>query len=262
MAIDHVSASSIVAYLTNHFMFYKDYVLKQRDFKDSVATLTGKAMHTSIENTLLKKKVDIDDISIATCKNAKGVTLEQIEEVFKMAKKLDKYIESPDTKLRAIFDCIWASDKFLVEKAFLVPITTKNGITMDIKGFIDCAYFNGKKAVIIDWKSVSKFTTKPNLKYIIQGLIYAIPLLAEGYDIEEILFVEIKKTANRDGSDICNIVKLDLTAYPEVMEWISTIIEAMVKDIETKKIWLPNVSDMFDTDPISTLREAITLFSK
>ncbi len=262
--LDYISASAVISYLTNPYSFYKHYVIKERDNLDTVASLIGKGMHSIIDAKLLDKKLTLSEIQVNTCKNAVHLTLDQVETIFKKLEHLYRYIHSErDTVLSHVIKEVQSSSSFEIEKEFFTDIVTKNQYSTKLKGFIDCHFYDENGYItIIDWKSVTKFANQPKINYIIQGILYAVPFLNEGKVVRNIKFVEIKKSDNRDGSDVCNVVEINLADYEQMANWVATIIETLLDDVKNKKIWLPNPSDMFDPNPVQTLAEAIKRFDK
>lgn len=213
--VAHFSPSSIRKFLENPQGFFKNYVRYEYDEKQSPALVEGDAMHRILETyyTLKQqgkaKEFDLKsqtDLIIEELFNAE--TISKID--WGKTGSVDKSMGTIRGALEMYFDelpVISDEDIVSVEERYLTDFEDLDGDSMPIpiKGFTDLVISQGDDYVIWDHKFVSSFSRPDEIgdiaKYEMQAVPYFFMVRKRyGKNPTRMIFDEIKKSKNRDGS--------------------------------------------------------------
>lgn len=242
-----MSYSALICFLNNPIQFKKRYIAKVYDDQKSPALVVGSAIHTMVEYKLKGE----------TPETAIQAGLEAIENVAdyeinygktgSRQKMLDTYQSLTTSVLNELPDyqnIIEVEGKLDAEVSISgkkVPMTGKIDLVRDLgDGTIE----------ILDWKSVTAYSPEDeeNYKYVIQAWFYV--LLAElryGKPVSRVVFQEIKKTINRDGSPQIRSYVLTREQILEANDVVGRVVKEVYEYISDPNAkYFPNPSDMMN----------------
>ena len=242
--VDHLSFSAIITFLRNQVEFQKRYIAKVWDNSKSPSMVVGTAFHKAMEEFYMGQPVQeaitagLREIEITSDYEIDyGKTGSREKMIQEYTSLVNKYFEeAPKYK---VID---------VEKRMDYPV---NGVPM--VGVVDLVVDpeTGKDEIDIhDHKTVTFYSNEEeeNYKYLLQGYIYVV--LAEleyGKKVRKVVFGEIKKTVNRDGTPQRREVSYDresILAFAPVAQKLITNVFAYANDDRSK--FFPNPSDMIN----------------
>ncbi len=237
-AVRHLSMSAIRTYLTDRQSFFRRYVRLEFEEKESPALLEGKGLHSVLEGywTAKKEKKDFDWDSavdeqerIIAAKDREGRidwgksgNLEKSQKNLRQAAGF--YQESPPDYKEIIS----------VEDEFLSDFEDLDGNVMPIplKGFCDLIIKDGTDYVIVDHKTVAlvKQQDEPAPAFELQAAAYWFLIRKEyGLNPKRMIFDQIKKTKNRDGSPQITPYVVEYT--PDILLRFLEIYTRMIREL-------------------------------
>lgn len=250
--IEHWSYSSLVIYLRNPLAWYKRYVEGVYDIPVTPASIVGRASHVALQNfygglskeesiarglEFLKSFPDFEiNFGKAASTRAKNKKRRIMEARYRQA--VSFYLERPPRH------------KVLgVEvKAFgRIP-----GIAIPVKAISDLVVVSrvDKNAVdIVDHKFVNSYgvSQADNPLFVIQALFNYYTVLAEfKRPVRRFIVYECKKNKNRDGRSQLRRQIIDFQKHEKEFELFHRLLADATRDIRTRKVFLPNPSDMFE----------------
>lgn len=242
-----LSYSALICFLNNQIQFKKRYIAKVYDDQKSPSLVVGSAIHAMIEHKL-KGKSPEDAITAG---------LEAIENVAdyeigygktgSRQKMLDTYQALTTAVLNELpeyTNIIGVEEKLDAEVSVSgkkIPMTGRIDLVRDLSdGTIE----------ILDWKSVASYSAEDeeNYKYVIQAWFYV--LLAElkySKPVSRVVFQEIKKTINRDGSPQIHSYVLTREQILEANNTIGRVVKEVYEYVSNPAAkYFPNPSDMMN----------------
>lgn len=256
--IKHWSYSSLIAYLRNPLAWHKRYVEAVYDTPSTPASVIGRAAHKALEHfygspalpgELIKEEAieagleylaNVPDFEInfgkAVSALAKKQKRRQMEQDYRQA--ISFYLERPPRH------------KVLgVEvKAFArIP-----GIAIPIKAVSDLVVVSrvdARAVDIVDHKFVDSFGMFEidNPLFMVQALFNYYTVLFEfKRPVRRFIVYECKKRKNRDGRPQLRRHVIDFRKHEEEFALFHRLLADATQDIRTRKIFLPNPSDMFE----------------
>jgi len=242
--VQHFSPSSIRKFLENPQAFFKSYIRYEYDDSISPALVEGNAMHRVLAK-FYEKRLNTPDSRIAF--DWESIADEMIAECFtdeaiktmKWGKtgSLEKSTSTVHTALQSYSAELPAIEHIIsVEERFLTDFEDLENTPMPIplKGFIDLVTLEGDDYVIRDHKFIASFSDPTNLADIAKYEMQAVPYFfmvrkRYGKNPKCMIFDELKKSKNRDGSPQRQQVIIDYT--PKVLNrWIE-IYKRVVKTL-------------------------------
>ena len=251
--IEHWSYSSLVSYLRNPLAWHKRYVEGVYDIPTTPSSAVGRAAHKALQHFYsgLSKEAAIDlgleylngipsfEINFgkaARSGRARWKKRRQMEQEYKQA--ISFYLTRPPRH------------KVLgVEVRAFAQIP---GIAVPVKAISDLVVVSrvDKDAVdIVDHKFVNVFgTTGPdNPLFMVQALFNYYAVLSEfKRPVRRFLVYECRKKKNRDGRSQLRRHVIDFREHEEEFALFHRLLRDATKDIRTRKVFLPNPSDMFE----------------
>ncbi len=251
LPIGHLSYSAIRTLMSDPYRFKRQYIEKIWEDKISYSMAEGKAVHEVLAKYW----------RTAAENNPKKMTEFNWDRVTRMA--IYDHLQSPDEQGKIDWlktGCFSKSvktvskviDMYLKELPAYSPVYVENtflnffhsldGTKQDIplKGVIDLvAYNSSKELVIVDHKVVSRYSDTSKPDYELQAVMYHLLIKSQlKKEIKHVVFDEIKKTANRDGSKqvISYVVKIDKKKIKTFEEIYSRVINILSGKFE----FLPN----------------------
>lgn len=240
--VDHLSYSAIITFLRNQVEFQKRYIAKVWDNAKSPSMVVGTAFHKALELHYNGKSINdaitggLEEINFTSDYEIDfGKTGSREKMIADYTNLVNKYFEeAPD------FGDIVGVEKRLEGKVSNVPMV----------GVIDLIARKDGELWLHDHKSVHAYSPEEeeNYKYLLQGYIYLV--LAEailGEKVAGVVFGEIKKSINRDGSPQRREVSYDrqsLLEFSPVATKIITNVFDYVNNDNSK--FFPNPSDQMN----------------
>ncbi len=242
-----MSYSSLVCFLNNPIQFKKRYIAKVYDDPKSPALVVGSAIHTMVEHKL---KGETPEAAIQA-------GLEAIENVadyeinYGKTGSRQKILDTYQSLTTSVLNELPNYQNIIDIEGKLDAEVSISGKKVPMTGRIDLVRDLGDGTIeILDWKSVTAYSPpdEENYKYVIQAWFYV--LLAElkyGKPVSRVVFQEIKKTINRDGSPQVRSYVLTREQILEANNVVGRVVKEVyeyVSDPNAK--YFPNPSDMMN----------------
>jgi len=241
-----------MAYLRNPLAWHKRYVEGVYDLPGGPASVVGRAGHKALEHfysgmdkeTAIKMGLEylksIPDFEINFGK-AQTVT----------AKKKKRASMEADY-IRAINFYLVRPPRHKVLGVEVKALARVPGIPIPVKAISDLVVESriDREAVdIVDHKFVQSFG-KPdtdNPLFMVQALFNYYTVLSEyKKPVRRFTIIECKKKKNRDGKSQLRRHHIDFREHEEEFALFHRLLKDATKDISTRKMFLPNPSDMFE----------------
>lgn len=242
-----LSYSSLICFLNNPIQFKKRYIAKVYDDPKSPALVVGSAIHTMVEHKLKGE----------TPEAAVQAGLEAIENVAdyeinygktgSRQKMLDTYQALTTSVLNELPDY----QNIIDVEGKLDAEVSISGKKIPMTGRIDLVRDLGDGTIeILDWKSVTSYSAEDeeNYKYVIQAWFYvSLAELKYGKPVSRVVFQEIKKTLNRDGSPQIRSYVLTRDQILEANNVVGRVAKEVYEYISDPNAkYFPNPSDMMN----------------
>jgi DNA segregation ATPase FtsK/SpoIIIE-like protein len=249
LPIEHLSYSAMRSYCANQQQFFKNYILGIWDYKSSFVALVGQAFHKTMENYYRTQNIDdalkvgvgyINQIKDNDVEWGKTGTREQA--IKELSQVVNFYLnEEPD-----LGETIAIEEKITTDKGFngeILPLPVK-AVTDRVTKTAD------GKIHIVDYKVVSSFSDPEEedpLK-IIQAMFNFITISAKfGQEPEDIIYLEVKKTQNRDHSPQVNPYRIKFAEQEEYKTYFTKIYTDVIVELAREdRRYLPNFGDMYN----------------
>lgn len=250
--IKHWSHSSLMAYLRNPLAWYKRYVEHIYDTPASPATMVGRAGHVALQHFYggvpkagaidlgLEHLRSIPDFEIqfgsAKTRQAKKQKRSAMEREYHQA--IGFYLARPPR-----YTVLGVEVKSTVQVPHLaLPITAISDLVVESKG-------NPGAVDIVDHKFVASFSALGAQKtlFVIQALFNFYTVMAEyKKPVKRFIFQECKKSKNADGRSQMRKHVITFDSCTEEFELFARLINDATHDLQNRKVFLPNPSDMFE----------------
>lgn len=238
--VDHLSYSAIVTFLNNQVEFQKRYIAKIYDNPKTPSLVVGTSFHKAMETFYDKDGGDVQAAIEAGLEEMSYVSDSEID--FGKTGSREKMMQDYTRLVNKYFEEAPHYDEVVdVEKRLEASIAN-----VPMVGVIDMVVRdNGLR--LIDYKTVTAYSPddEESYKYLMQAYIYLVLAEAEyNQEVTEVVFKEIKKTINRDGSPQCRDVAFDrqsVLAFAPIAKKIITNVFEYVNDDRSK--FFPNMND-------------------
>jgi len=247
LPIEHLSYSSMKLFCANQQQFFKNYILGQWDYKSSMVATVGKAFHKAAE--IYYKQGNWDQ--------AIDAGLEFINKI----KDEDVDWGKTGSREQLIKDFHAAISFYQVEEPTLGKVigvelntVTDHGfdgeqLPVPVKAISDLVTEEEKGIVITDHKVVASFSDKEEEQpdYTMQAMFNYLTVQAKfGKAPYSMIFREIKKTQNRDGSSQIDEYEIVFDKHPEYrLYFFSLYTDVIVTLADENHRYLPNFGDMY-----------------
>lgn len=242
----------MMAFLRNPLAWYKRYVEKIYDTPSNPAGVIGRAGHVALQHFY----------SGADKETAKKLGLEYLRSVadfeinFGKAKtvreKKAKRLAMEKDYLQAISFYLFRAPKHKVLGVEVSGVVKVQGHALPLKAISDLVVESSvdPSAVdIVDHKFVDAFSKSGSGKplFIIQAIFnyYTVRELY-GKPVRRFIVYECKKKKNADGSPQMRRYILDFAIAADEFRVFQRLINDATKELQTRKVFLPNPSDMFE----------------
>lgn len=250
LPIEHLSYSALRSFCANPWLFKKQYILNIFDYKTTPTALVGKAFHKFAELYFVGTN--------------KPEALRKAFEVIDNAKDSDMDWGKTGSREKCNQELSRVVDMFLTEfplpeqvlateyKKTVTPEIDGQAFPLPLKAVTDMVSRNGDEIHLWDWKVVTSHTDPgteaPN--YIMQAVFnYYTVSCSLGETPVDMTYVEIKKSANKDGSNQINYYQIKFADHPEYFKYFGKIYAGFLTQISNPDFqFLPNFSDQFGGD--------------
>lgn len=250
--IPHWSYSSLLAYLRNPLAWYKRYVERVYDTPSTPAAVIGRAGHVALQHfyaglskeaalslglEYLRSVPDFEiEFGVAKTRHAKKVKRKSMEEEYRQA--VGFYLARPP---RYTVVGIETSGKAKLDG---IPIPIKA-----ISDLVVVSKVDSNALDIVDHKFVDSFSALRADKplFTLQAIFNYYTVMAEyGKPVRRFILQECKKRRNKDGSSQMRRYIIDYQDCDEDFAVFHRLLKQASEDIRTRKVFLPNPSDMFE----------------
>jgi len=252
LPIEHWSHSSLMAFLRNPLAWHKRYVEKIYDTPSNPAGVIGRAGHLALQHFY----------SGADKETAKRLGLEYLRSVgdfeinFGKAKskrtQKAKRVAMEKDYVQAIGFYLARAPRHKVLGVEISGIAKVAGHALPLKAISDLVVESRDYAGhvdIVDHKFVDAFSKSGAGKplFVIQAIFnyYTVSELF-GRPVGKFIVYECKKRANKDGTSQMRRYVLDYKEAKEEFKVFRRLINDATKEMMSRKVFLPNPSDMFE----------------
>ncbi|MBX4195556.1 PD-(D/E)XK nuclease family protein [Candidatus Parcubacteria bacterium] len=250
--IKHWSYSSLVTYLRNPLAWHKRYVEGVFDTPATPASVIGRAAHTALEHyykggtqefaieqgLLYLREVPDFEINFGKAES--------------LAEKKKKRAHMEAEYRQAVSFYLAKPPRHKVLGVEVKVIARIPGIDIPVKAISDLVVESRTEpgAVdIVDHKFMGSFGSLglDNPLFMIQALFNYYTVLSEfGRPVGKFIVYECKKTKNKDGKPQLRKHVIDFREHEQEFLLFHRLLSDATKEIRTRKIFLPNPSDMFE----------------
>lgn len=238
--VNHLSYSAIVTFLNNQVEFQKRYIAKIYDNPKTPSLVVGTSFHKAMETFYDKDGGNVQAAIEAGLEEMSYVSDSEID--FGKTGSREKMMQDYTRLVNKYFEEAPHYDEVVdVEKRLEASIAN-----VPMVGVIDMVVRDSGLR-LIDYKTVTAYSPddEESYKYLMQAYIYLVLAEAEyNQEVTEVVFKEIKKTINRDGSPQCRDVAFDrqsVLAFAPIAKKIITNVFEYVNDDRSK--FFPNMND-------------------
>lgn len=252
LPIAHWSHSSLTAYLRNPLAWYKRYVENVRDMPQSPSSIVGRAGHKALEHFYggISKEGAID-LGMEYLRNVPDFEINFGVAKTKKAQK-EKRKDMEETYLQAINFYLAKPPKHNVVEVEYMDEVSVPSVAIPLKAVADLVVKsrgNPGMLDIVDHKFVSAFSKDKADKtlFIIQAMFnYYVVSMSLNMPVARFIVYECKITKNRDGRPQLRRYAIDFRKARAEFAFFLQLIEDATNDLATRKVFLPNPSDMFE----------------
>lgn len=250
--IKHWSYSSLITYLRNPLAWHKRYVEGVYDTPGTPASIVGRAGHVGLQHFYsgLSKEAAVDlgleylrnipdfEINFGKAKSARAKKKKRQKMEAEYARAIGFYLARPP--------------RHKVLGVEVKALSRIPGILIPIKAISDLVVVSriDKRAVdIIDHKFVNFFGKKEtdNPLFMLQALFNYYTVLSEfKKPVRRFIVYECKKRKNKDGRSQLRRHYIDFREHEEEFAFFHQLLADATEDLQTRKMFLPNPSDMFE----------------
>lgn len=241
--VDYISFSSVCLFNHNRPAWHKRYVLKIKDQKSTPAALVGTAFHKRQE--LFYRNV------------SKEASLEAAKQIILTAQDIDWGKTGTREKcLQKLDELVAHADREMLPFPRVVDTEvcireSIRGIALPVMGYLDliCMDEDGEMN-LIDWKSTASFEEELTPTFIVQAVIYAMLAKARfGRMPKSMQFIQIKASANSDGTSQVRTLVLEFAKHPEYFKAVTAMLKQTLREMGRKKQYLvPNLRDEYESE--------------
>lgn len=252
MPINRFSYSSFVQLLRNPLIFKMKHILNIYDTPSGMSAMIGKACHKALEYRYTDQEQQIADViqvgmdylmetSDGYIDYGKTGSREKMLKGYTQAMQF-YFAEEPTYHKIISVEEKWESEcKTIYGDTLPLPMTGKADL---VHQFSD----NPEDVEIVDTKFTVSFTnydTEDYIKIIQSMFMYHLLLATKGIKAKRMIFREVKRTKNDDGTPQVRDWAIPFDHEPYFVIFYNLFNDA-VKFLKRDPIFLPNLSDMFD----------------
>lgn len=249
LPIEHISYSSLKLFCSNPWQFKKQYILNIWDYKQSPTALVGKAFHKYPElvfsganraEAIRKAHDQIESVKDADIDWGKTGSREKcIKELSQVVDFFEQSTPNIGTPMATEY------------KKTVLPKYDGLEFPLPVKAISDLVAKLGESIIIWDWKVVTSFTDKDKEQpdYIMQS-IFNYFTVADTYGIpEKMIFCEIKKSKNTDGSPQIQLYEIVYAQHPEYFKYFGRMYSGVITQLSNSEFqYLPNFNDQYSAE--------------
>jgi hypothetical protein len=250
--IKHWSYSSLIAYLRNPLAWHKRYVEGVYDIPATPAGVVGRAAHNALQHFYSNLSVqEAIQLGLLHLRNVPDFEINFGKARTLAAKKKRRRIMEAEYE-QAISFYLEKPPRHKVLGVEVGALSRIPGIAIPVKAISDLVVVSGidSRAVdIIDHKFVNSFGASEigNPLFVVQALFNYYTVLSEfKKPVKRFIVYECKKKKNRDGKSQLRRHVIDFQKHREEFELFHRLLKDATEDIRTRKVFLPNPSDMFE----------------
>lgn len=247
LPIEHLSYSSMKLFCANQQQFFKNYILGVWDYKSSMVATVGKAFHKAAEIYYKQGNWDLAiDAGLEFINKIKDDEVDwgktgSREQLIKDFHSAISFYQAEEPQLGKVLgvELNTVTDHGFDGEQLPVPV----------KAISDLVTEEEKGIVITDHKVVATFTDKEEEQpdYTMQAMFNYLTVQAKfGKAPYSMIFREIKKTQNRDGSSQIDEYEVIYEKHPEYrLYFLSLYTDVIVTLSDENHRYLPNFGDMY-----------------
>lgn len=247
--VEHWSYSSMMMFLRNRLAFKKCYILKIYDFKNSPATIIGKACHKALEQYYRGATPDAAAaVAMAYINSVKDDDVE-----WGKTGSRDKVIQDFTKAFNGYLEEAPSYNKILGVEKEITSFIEYNGqqLGLPAKSVSDLIVENDADELeIIDHKFVSTYTNSEDEDggFVFQALFNYHNVKSEyGRAPKRMIFNEYKISKNSNGDAQLQPYVIEFDQHPEYHEIFVNIYNDTTREISRPDcLYLPNFQDRFD----------------
>jgi len=247
LPIEHLSYSSMKLFCANQQQFFKNYILGQWDYKSSMVASVGKAFHKAAE--IYYKQGNWDQAIDAGLEFINKIKDEEVD--WGKTGSREQLIKDFHAAIS-----FYQAEEPTLGKVIGVELNTVTDHGFDgeqlpvpVKAISDLVTEEEKGIVITDHKVVASFSDKEEEQpdYTMQAMFNYLTVQAKfGKAPYSMIFREIKKTQNRDGSSQIDEYEIVFDKHPEYrLYFLSLYTDVIVTLADENHRYLPNFGDMY-----------------
>ena len=250
--ITHWSYSSLVTYLRNPLAWHKRYVEGVYDMPATPASIVGRAAHAALQHFYggLSKESAID-LGLEYLNNVPDFEINFGKATSVRAKKWKRRAMGAEY-CQAIGFYLEKPPKHKVLGVEVKIVARIPGIAIPVKAISDLVVtsrVDPRGVDIVDHKFVDTFGMSEieNPLFMVQALFNYYTVLSEfKRPVKRFLVYECKKKKNRDGRPQLRRHVIDFQRHETEFALFHRLLADATEDVRTRKVFLPNPSDMFE----------------
>jgi len=250
--IQHWSYSSLIAYLRNPLAWHKRYVEGVYDTPGTPASAVGRAGHIALQHFYGNvPKEDAMQIGLEYLRNIPDFEID-FGKARSLAAQKKKRRAMEGEYSQAISFYLNRPPRHTVLGVEVKVLAHIPGIPVPIKAISDLVVesrVDSDAVDIVDHKFVSFFgaTDINNPLFMFQALFNYYTVLSEfKKPVRRFLVYECKKTKNRNGKPQLKKHIIDFKKHESEFSLFHRLLADATEDVRTRKLFLPNPSDMFE----------------
>ena len=249
LPIEHLSYSAMRLFCSNPFLFKKQYILNIWDYKQSPTALVGKAFHKYPE--LIFTGTNRAEATRKAHECIEGVNDKDVEwgktgSREKCIKELSQVIDFFEQEVPHVGEVLATEYKKTVS-----PSYEGLELPLPVKAISDLVAKLGDSIDIWDWKVVTSFSDKEKEQpdYIMQSIFNYFTVSQTIGVPRRMVFCEIKKSKNTDGSPQIQLYEIIYDQHPEYFKYFGKMYGGVVSQLANQNfLFLPNFSDQYGAE--------------
>lgn len=251
--IAHWSYSSLMAYLRNPLAWHKRYVEKVYDTPATPASIIGRAGHVALQHFYsgMGKEASVA-LGLEYMRRVADFEIDFGVRVVSAKEKRVKRLKMEGEYLQALSFYLARPPRHKVVGIEFSGMAEVEGLPLPIKAISDLVVESREDANaldIVDHKFVDSFSRlgKEKPLFILQA-IFNFYTVREGFGkpVKRFILQECKKKKNKDGGSQMRRHVIRYDELEDEFALFQRLMKDATADIATRKVYLPNPSDMFE----------------
>jgi hypothetical protein len=252
LPINQLSYSSLRLFVTNPQKWFDCYVNGNWDNRTSPSMLAGTGFHKAVETYLIsgdKERAILEAME-------RMAWTKDVDIDFGKTGSREKTVKDMKAGFEAWLEWYAANPIGNVAEAesnYTTPLIV-NGVELPlpVKAKTDCIAEQDGRTILFDWKLVASHSDKTTEKgdYVLQAMFnYFVVKGCTGREPVAMRFVEVKKSASKDGGDRVEIyeVEFDFGKFPHYLTSFLKMYGSFIKLATMPEfVYMPNVWDMMN----------------